>query len=125
MDWSVDPTSDQTPSKQIVDFVLQRLVCGDLEVGDALPPVRRMAADARVSHNTVLRAWRELEEMQVIKARPGTGVFVTLLGQEIAVAHVLEATLEGFDSAALEALRVGHPHNMLTRRLDALRGRGV
>lgn len=123
MDWSVDPSSDLTPSKQIVEYVLQRLVCSDLAVGDALPPVRRMAAEARVSHNTVLRAWRDLEELEVIQTRPGAGVFVTMQGPEIAVARVLEATLEGFDSAAIEALRVGHPHTMLTRRLDALRGR--
>lgn len=123
MDWSVDPTSERTPSKQIVEYVLQRLVCGDLEVGDALPPVRRMAADARVSHNTVLRAWRELEELEVIQTRAGTGVFVTPLGQEIAIARLLEMTLEGFDSAVIEAMRVGHPLTLLARRLDGLRGR--
>ena len=58
----VDLKSPVPVYRQIVDAVRILLVNGDLNPGDALPPVRRLALDLGVHFNTVAEAYRTLEE---------------------------------------------------------------
>ena len=108
MDWTVDPDSERTPSRQLVEAVLDGLARGELTAGEQLPSVRGLAAQAMVNHNTVARAWRDLEQMGVARGRNGRGVFVTEAGPSIARERRLEATLDGVRQAIAEALRAGH-----------------
>ncbi|AKJ43310.1 Uncharacterized HTH-type transcriptional regulator ydcR [Pragia fontium] len=62
----------QSIAENIVD-VLQR---GHLQVGDKLPSVRHQARSRNVSINTVLSAYRHLEERGLIEARPQSGYYV-------------------------------------------------
>jgi GntR family transcriptional regulator len=57
----VDLKSPVPVYRQIVDAVRILLVNGDLNPGDALPPVRRLALDLGVHFNTVAEAYRTLE----------------------------------------------------------------
>jgi len=58
----VDLKSPVPVYRQIVDAIRILLVNGDLNPGDALPPVRRLALDLGVHFNTVAEAYRTLEE---------------------------------------------------------------
>ncbi len=49
---------------------------GDLEAGDQLPTIRKLAEDLVMNPNTVARAYRELEHEGVIELRHGLGAFV-------------------------------------------------
>ena len=48
----------------------------NIQPGDALPSVRKLAVDLRINPNTVARAYTELEREAVIRTIPGGGTFV-------------------------------------------------
>ena len=61
---------------QIEGQVKQAIAAGALQQGNALPPVRRMAAQLRVNPNTVAKAYQNLEREGVIRTVPGGGTYV-------------------------------------------------
>ena len=107
MAWTVDPRSDVPPSRQLVEAVLDGIASGELAAGAQLPSVRAMAAEAMVNHNTVGRAYLELEHLGAVEGQNGRGVFVTERGRAIARQARLGTTLAAFRRATHEALRAG------------------
>jgi GntR family transcriptional regulator len=61
---------------QIVERVKHLVATGTLKPGDQLPTVRQLAAGLRVNFNTVARAYRILDEAEVISTQQGRGTFV-------------------------------------------------
>ena len=120
MRYEVDTASNVPPSRQLVEAVLDAVACGALKPGDKLLSVRAMAAEALVNPNTVAKAYRDLEALDVLKGRNGLGVFVTDNGPKVARRKRNEATLLAFSRAAKEALRAGHSITELKRALGAL-----
>jgi GntR family transcriptional regulator len=119
--WTVDPNLDVPPSRQLVETVLDRVASGDLAAGSQLPAVRALAAEALVNHNTVARAWRELEHLGVVAGENGRGVFVTTSGPLLARELRRRQTLESLDRAIREALRAGHAPEVLLARIPRTR----
>jgi GntR family transcriptional regulator len=117
VDWSIDPDADVPPSRQLVRIVLDGIASGELEPGSQLPSVRALAAEAMVNHNTVARAYQELERLGATEGVNGLGVFVTLRGPEVAAAERRAATLSVLRRALAEALRAGHGYEDLQRLL--------
>lgn len=117
MDWVVDPDADVPPSRQLVELVLDAIATGEIEPGAQLPSVRTMAAEAMVNHNTVARAYLELERLGATEGVNGRGVFVTLSGPEVATAARRGATLAVLRRAIAEALRAGHTYDDVQRLL--------
>lgn len=72
----VNPSSGLPLYLQILAQVKNAVAAGALQPGDALPSVRRLAADLRINPNTVARAYQELERDAVIRSVPGGGTFV-------------------------------------------------
>ncbi len=114
----VDPARATPPSRQLVEGVLDRIAGGALGVGDKLPSVRGLAAEALVNPNTVGKAYRELEAMGVVEGRNGAGVFVTPAGPVAARAARRGATLEGLLQALDSALEAGHTETVLRRHIE-------
>lgn len=61
---------------QIMNQIEARVVAGVLKPGDQLPTVRALAQELRVNFNTVARAYRLLDEAQVISTQQGRGTYV-------------------------------------------------
>ena len=61
---------------QLVQQVKQALRLRRLEPGEQLPTVREVAAALAINPHTVLKAYRELELVGLVEARPGQGTFV-------------------------------------------------
>ncbi|MFT4540442.1 MAG: GntR family transcriptional regulator [Planctomycetota bacterium] len=120
MNWKTDPNLETPPSRQIVARALDAIAGGDLICGDALPSVRKMAAEALVNHNTAARAYRELEVLGVVQAATGLGVFVTKQGPSIARKKRKEQTLIAVERALEEALRAGHDIEKLQKLMARL-----
>jgi len=62
--------------RQIRERVVAMILEGVLDEGDALPSVRTVAAELRVNSLTVLKAYQELADDQVVETRRGLGMFV-------------------------------------------------
>ena len=52
------------------------IAAGALKRDDALPPVRKLAAELRVNPNTVARAYQNLERDGILRTVPGGGCYV-------------------------------------------------
>src|SRR5215472_2073595 len=61
---------------QLVQQVEHAIRLGYLRKGDQLPRVKEVVAALSINPNTVLKAYRSLEEKRLIAARPGLGTYV-------------------------------------------------
>ena len=73
---SVDPRSAKPVYQQVADGVKEAIAKGIVESGDRLPSVRELAVTMPLNHNTVAKAYRELEREGVIEVVQGRGTFV-------------------------------------------------
>ena len=62
--------------RQIRDRIAGLILDGLLKEGDPLPSVRNVAAEYRVNPITVLKAYQELVDEQLVESRRGRGMFV-------------------------------------------------
>ena len=62
--------------RQLRDRVVHMILDGVLNEGDPLPSVRNVAAEYRINPLTVLKAYQELVDEQLVEKRRGLGMFV-------------------------------------------------
>ena len=62
---------------QIVDNLCQQILQGQLKLGDRVASVRDLAAEFEVNHNTVMRAYANLQEAGIFDNKRGIGFFVS------------------------------------------------
>ncbi len=115
IEFHLDARSGVAPYQQVVQQVRHALRLGLLDVGDQLPTVKEVVAALAINPNTVLKAYKELEHLGLVAARPGIGTFVTkTLGEDSLAAHgplrqdlkrwLAKARLAGLDEESIEAL---------------------
>jgi GntR family transcriptional regulator len=69
-------TDNQPIYRQLRDRVVAMILDGVLDEGDSLPSVRTVAADYRLNPLTVLKAYQQLADEQLVETRRGRGMFV-------------------------------------------------
>ncbi|MGA7834340.1 MAG: GntR family transcriptional regulator [Acidimicrobiales bacterium] len=74
--FSLDLRSGVPTYLQIVQQVESSLRLGRLQSGDRLPKVKDVVATLAINPNTVLKAYRELENRGITIGRPGVGTFI-------------------------------------------------
>jgi DNA-binding transcriptional regulator YhcF (GntR family) len=62
--------------RQLRDRVVHMILEGVLNENDSLPSVRNVAAEFRVNPLTVLKAYQELVDEELVETRRGLGMFV-------------------------------------------------
>ena len=101
--------------RQIMDDFKKRLIRGELKSGDRIPSQREYAETVRVNPNTVQRAYREMEAMNMVETVRGQGTFIRIDQQTLAaikedmagsILHnfVREMKSLGFDDSQLSGL---------------------
>lgn len=76
MDIILRNSSDDPIYQQIIDQLKAQIIEGKLKAGDALPPMRTLASQLRISVITTKRAYAELEREGYIENFTGKGCFV-------------------------------------------------
>jgi GntR family transcriptional regulator len=71
--------SEEPLQSQISRQIRAQILAGDLAAGEALPSIRALARDTRVSVITVQRGYEDLEREGLIHSRRGKGFFVSEL----------------------------------------------
>ena len=79
---TVDLSDPKPAYLQITDAVRTAIARRSLQPGDRLPAIRETAVQTRVNRNTVSRAYLELEHQGLVRARQGSGFYVTDEGAE-------------------------------------------
>ena len=76
-------TASQTPIyRQLTDQLTAAILSGELQSGEALPPIRTVATELRISVIGVRRAWEELDREGYISSEVGRGSFVCPLSEK-------------------------------------------
>ncbi|MUK88971.1 GntR family transcriptional regulator [Ornithinibacillus sp. L9] len=104
--------------QQIKEQIKQQIFSGELKEGDALPSMRLLAKELKVSVITTKRAYEDLEKEGYLVSAVGKGTFIA--GQQ---PHVLKEwqirELENdLEKVVLEAKRLGLSKAELTELLD-------
>jgi GntR family transcriptional regulator len=76
--FEIKPDDPRPVFQQIVDEVHRSVAVGVLKPGDALPAVRKLAADLKINANTVQHAYRQLELEGRAVVKRGLGTFVAV-----------------------------------------------
>jgi GntR family transcriptional regulator len=63
--------------RQIVNQVKYLVASGLLQPGEELPPIRTLALQLKVTPNTIVKAYGELETAGVVQKRQGSGTFIS------------------------------------------------
>jgi GntR family transcriptional regulator len=91
----VSPVSGVPLYEQIVEQVRQQIMAGELAAGTALPSLRALAGELRVSLITTTRAYNDLAAEGLIVNVPGKGSFVAQIDQDEARRTSLERARTG------------------------------
>lgn len=106
MDIIIRNTGEQPIYDQITRQVKAQILTGALAEGEALPSMRALARDLRISVITTKRAYEELEREGFITTVPGKGCFVAERDMEL-VREDARRRVEEHLSRAVNAARAG------------------
>ena len=95
-------------------------MAGALAAGDALPSMRLLAKELRISVITTKRAYEELERDGFLENVPGKGCFVAPQNPELLRETQLRRVEEKLSQAVEEARKGGFPPDTLHELLDIL-----
>src|SRR5690606_2011755 len=77
MDINIDLTNGVPIYRQIVNQVKYLIASGLLRPGEELPPIRTLALQLKVTPNTIVKAYDELEASGIVHKRRGAGTYVS------------------------------------------------
>ena len=112
---STSPIYEQI-SRQIKDQILQ----GELKAGDALPSMRMLAKELRISVITTKRAYEDLEKDGFLETVPGKGCFVSEKNMEFLREEQLRQVEARLQEAVNAAIPCGLGLEELKEMLEAV-----
>ena len=122
MDIIIRNSGDTPIYEQITRQMKGLILRGDLREGEALPSMRLLAKDLRISVITTKRAYEELEREGFITSVPGKGCFVAPRNLELARENTLRQVEEHLSQAVTLAQTGGITLEELEETLHILYG---
>ena len=116
----IDNKSGQPIYEQIVSQLRAQIFSGALAEDEALPSIRDLARDLRISVITTKRAYEELAAAGLIYTLPGKGSFVAAKNMELLREEHLRQIEEHLGAALSLARLAGLSREELREMLDAL-----
>lgn len=105
---------------QITRQIKQQILSGKLKEGDALPSIRLLAKELRISVITTKRAYEDLEAEGFIVTTPGKGSFVAPQNPELQREEMLKQVEQHLQNAVDTARRGGIGRGEVREMLDLL-----
>lgn len=101
---------------QITRQIKQQILSGALRPGDALPSIRLLAKELRISVITTKRAYDELEKEGFLYAVPGKGFFVAPRNTQL----LREANLKTIEEHLAQAIRLSASCGLGKKELEEM-----
>ncbi len=108
--------------EQIVDAVRKQISTGELADGVALPSVRALAKELRISALTVKKAYDELEAEDLIATVHGKGSYVKAAGSQLLIEEQRKEVEAALEKAFQKARLCGISVEELKQMLDIMSG---
>lgn len=92
-------TSGKPIYEQLKEQIREAILSDELSEGDALPSIRQLARDLKISVITTTRAYTDLEQEGFIAIQQGKGCFVLPKNSELVREQLLRRVEDGFAMA--------------------------
>ena len=120
MDIIIRNNTDKPIYEQIREQIKEQILSGELKAGEALPSMRLLAKELRISMITTKRAYEELERGGYIESYTGRGSFVKGINTQMAKETVLCEIEELFEKALGKAKLVDLSYEDLQKMLKTM-----
>lgn len=122
MDFVISNSSGEPIYNQITGQIKEMILDGRLKEGDALPSMRNLARQLRISVITTKRAYEELERQGFIESYTGKGSFVKAANKEIFREEQLRQIEEMLEAVCEKAKLCGLTSRELKEILNLIYG---
>ena len=106
--------------EQIYTQLKAAILTGELQEGEALPSIRQLAKDLRISVITTKRAYADLEELGFVVTVQGKGTFIAAGNQDLLREERVRHVEESLERAIADARPLGLTPDDLHEMLDLL-----
>lgn len=120
MDIIISNSSGKPIYEQITSQIKNMIITGALQAGDALPSMRLLAKELRISVITTKRAYEDLERDGFIETVTGKGSFIAMKNTELIKEEQFRMAEESLQSAVEIAKTSGITLEELTEMLALL-----
>ena len=93
--------------EQLMEQIKSDIIQSELKEGEALPSVRTLAGELRISALTVKKAYDKLEEEGFVTTVHGKGTYVSASDKQLALEARQKAIEDDFDKVIDRALSIG------------------
>lgn len=104
----ISNSSEKPIYEQIVDNIKSLILNGTLAGGEALPSIRSLAKDLKISNITTKRAYEELEKAGFIESNSTKGYFVRNKNKEF----LKEEILTKVENSLSEAINIANTYKI-------------
>lgn len=104
MDIIISNSSGVPIYEQIEEQIKSQIMTGELAEGDALPSMRVLAKELKISIITTKRAYEDLERDGFIESVTGKGSFVKVINSEMVKENMMFAIQELLETAVDKAI---------------------
>ncbi|MBU5465707.1 GntR family transcriptional regulator [Virgibacillus sp. MSJ-26] len=116
----ISNSSKEPIYEQITDQIKSSILSGELQEGDAIPSMRRLAKDLQISVITTKRAYEELEKAGFIYSMVGKGSFVAEQNLEVIREKKLKVIEEQLGAVITNSREIGLSLEELQELLEIL-----
>ena len=120
MDIIISNTSGVTIYEQIEEQIKSQIMTGSLVAGEALPSMRVLAKELKISIITTKRAYEDLERDGYIESVTGKGSFVKAVNSDIVKENMMFEIQELLDKACDKAVIGKVTRDELKEMIDLL-----
>lgn len=106
--------------EQLMEQIKSDIIQSVLSEGEALPSVRTLAGELRISALTVKKAYDKLEEEGFVMTVHGKGTYVSASDKQLAAEARRRVVEEDFDKAIDRALSIGMEKDEITELVQLL-----
>ncbi len=116
MNLFIDNKSGAPIYEQLYTPIKNQILSGELQPEEAMPSIRGLARDLRISVITTKRAYDELEQEGFLYAVPAKGFFVAAKNTEL----LREENLKKIEAHLTEAVRLAAPCGLTKQELTEM-----
>ncbi|AGN36536.1 GntR family transcriptional regulator [Bacillus sp. GM2] len=113
----ISNSSDEPIYLQIVNQLKDQIVKGELSESEALPSIRNLAKELKISVITTKRAYDELEREGFIVTVAGKGSYVAAINKDVLRETKVKLIEEHIAEAVTEAKQIGFTYEELQEML--------
>ena len=115
---SIDYGSDKPIYEQIIEQIKYQVMKKNLQPGDAIPSVRKLAQSLNITPSTVAKAYKELERQKVIETLQAKGTFIARMPQMKADEEKVEQIRKRIASELLELKMMGYTDEQMMKLVE-------